>query len=337
MLITINGKDTHTFTQSFDVVAQTYQFTFCHTSVDLFLGAIPRNKNDSGSTIDVSEITNGTLDNMSMSLCDSDLDDESLPDVNDTYSVESDPSSSRAASTSPVSSSSSVSLLKQPSSRLSKLLRALSNPRTPSPPPLVSFRKSQKRTADGASQSPSPPPSPAKKKARMTVKSAIGSAITNGKPKGLMKFFGQCTKEEHNAQVQRFTEEANADTEADTSRSEAIKRAADQKLTEDARMRKQKERKRKQEDEVRNGERSPGGTKRKVSALQNPPCSMWMLIQIISALNLTLIGKTAPRHWIMLLSCHGQLERSVRWRVSRTKSPKDGHARMKICQSQPNT
>jgi len=121
--------------------------------------------------------------------------------------------------------------------------------------------------------STSTPPSPEKKKKKLQVegKSAIRTAIQmTGKAKqGLMKFFQPCTKEEYAAQVQRFTEEHHEDMEKREGREVEAKARRDEKVREGERLRQEKHRRLKCDNEITRGVRSPGGTKRRVCCMMS--------------------------------------------------------------------
>lgn len=136
--------------------------------------------------------------------------------------------------------------------------------RTPSPKAVI-FRL-QKRGIDEI-RSTSVLSSPIQKKPNIETKTAITTALAEGSSTGLMKFFKKCTQDEYDLQVQRFTKEANTEAEAEASRLEAINCIEEKRMRERARLRKQKSRKRKLDDEIMAGERMPGGKKRKVSPL----------------------------------------------------------------------
>jgi hypothetical protein len=116
-------------------------------------------------------------------------------------------------------------------------------------------------------RSTSAPPSP-EKKSRPEAESAIRTAINlkgGGSSRGLMKFFKPCTKEEYSAQVQRFTEEHQAFRDEESRKDTERKIEREEKTREAERLRQQKHRRLKRESEIAGGERTPGGTKRKVS------------------------------------------------------------------------
>jgi hypothetical protein len=79
-----------------------------------------------------------------------------------------------------------------------------------------------------------------------------------------MTFFQPCTKEEYTAQVQRFTKEHHEDMEKREGRDAEAKARRDEKVREGERLRQEKHRRLKREDEIARGVRSPGGTKRRV-------------------------------------------------------------------------
>jgi hypothetical protein len=114
----------------------------------------------------------------------------------------------------------------------------------------------------------SPSVSPKKKKGRVESQSAIRTAINQVNPQGLMKFFKQNTREEYNEQVRRHTAEEDERARDCQETNDAVDRCRSEKAKEGARDRQQKHRQAIYDSEIRNGERSPGGTKqrkRKVS------------------------------------------------------------------------
>jgi hypothetical protein len=118
-------------------------------------------------------------------------------------------------------------------------------------------------------RSASTPPSPKKKK-KPEAESAIRVAISStgeGPSRGLMKYFRPCMKDEHDAQVQRFTEEHHASMEEERTKERKSKAFREEKSREVERLRQQKHRRLKREGEIARGERTPGGTKRKHSVV----------------------------------------------------------------------
>lgn len=105
----------------------------------------------------------------------------------------------------------------------------------------------------------------------MKSQSVIRTAITQAKdkPRGLMKFFKQISKGEYNEQVQRHTAEEDEFSREWKERNDAAERRQAEKAKEDARERQQKHQRRVYDAEITKGERSPGGTKRKVSKTFN--------------------------------------------------------------------
>jgi hypothetical protein len=103
----------------------------------------------------------------------------------------------------------------------------------------------------------------------MESQSAIHTAIAQAKdkPRGLMKFFKQNSREEYNEQVRRHTAEEDEFAQERKEISDAGHRRRAEKAREGARERQQKHRQIICDSEITNGERSPGGTKhsRKVS------------------------------------------------------------------------
>jgi hypothetical protein len=116
-----------------------------------------------------------------------------------------------------------------------------------------------------------PPASPPKKRNRVQATSSIRNALEiagelTGSPKGLLRFW----KKGSQAQMKEYwdreleTRRAAEDDEAHSITVKKSKSAANKR--EAAKLRKQRQRERAKEADIRAGVRSPGGTKRKVSA-----------------------------------------------------------------------
>jgi len=124
-------------------------------------------------------------------------------------------------------------------------------------------------------RSVSMPPSPEKKKPRAEVQSVICSAIEindKGGLGGLMRFFKPCMKAEYDEQVTRFTEEHHENLEQREMQEAMKKQMRNDRLREGDRLLQQKHQQTKHHSEIVQGERTPGGTKRKV-------CPVIFLIQ----------------------------------------------------------
>ena len=80
-----------------------------------------------------------------------------------------------------------------------------------------------------------------------------------------MKFFKQNSKSEYDEQVRRHTAEEDEFARERKEKNDATDRHRAEKAREGARERQQKHRRRVYDAEITKGERSPGGTKRKVS------------------------------------------------------------------------
>lgn len=129
----------------------------------------------------------------------------------------------------------------------------------------ISKQQTRKRTT-------SPPGSPVeKKRSRIQVTSSIRTALdvtkeegTKPAKHGLLQFFHKATKEEKDAYQKRETERQAKHFENKQYHME--KTSTEKKLHERelARLRKQRQRQKKQSGEIMKGIRSPGGTKRKV-------------------------------------------------------------------------
>jgi hypothetical protein len=109
----------------------------------------------------------------------------------------------------------------------------------------------------------SPSVSPKKKKARVESQSAIRTAISQAKPRGLMKFFKQSTRDKYNEQVWRHTAEEDEHAQARQEISDAVDRQRVEKAKDGARDRQRKHRQTIYDSKIVTGECSPGGTKQK--------------------------------------------------------------------------
>jgi len=86
-----------------------------------------------------------------------------------------------------------------------------------------------------------------------------------GKPHGLFRFFKKATGNEYKEYLAREDDSWRVKRDEDGNRSEALKHLQKENERERARLRQQQCRKRKREEEVKMGQRSPGGTKKRVS------------------------------------------------------------------------
>lgn len=256
--------------QSFDAVSKGYQFTFTSDKLSNFVDS------DSGrsSSLEVSEIQAprpGVSRHQKMNIVSKSRvlgdEEDSLPLIPETDPSTSTPTSSVPTSPSPSEppspslTTASVSQSMFPSRTQSPspgLFRAQTP--SPTPPPL------RKRTMDEV-RSASTPPSPEKKKTKPEARSAIHTALEGsqeGAPKGLMNFFQRCSREENEAQFRRFSAEHREYQESRGQMGVERKSLRDEQTREEARLRQEKHRKLKREREITAGERTPGGTKRKV-------------------------------------------------------------------------
>jgi hypothetical protein len=97
----------------------------------------------------------------------------------------------------------------------------------------------------------------------MEFQSVIRTAITQAKdkPRGLMKFFKQISKDKYNEQVQRHTAEEDEFAHEWKEKSDTAERCHAEKAKEGAQEQQQKHQHRMYGAEITKGERSPGGTK----------------------------------------------------------------------------
>lgn len=116
-----------------------------------------------------------------------------------------------------------------------------------------------------------PPASPQNKRNRVQAKSSIRNALEiadelTGSPKGLLRFW----KKGSQAQVKEYWDrelETRRVAEDDEAHSIAVKKSkSTANKREAAKLRKKRQREREKQADIRAGVRSPGGTKRKVSA-----------------------------------------------------------------------
>jgi hypothetical protein len=85
------------------------------------------------------------------------------------------------------------------------------------------------------------------------------------KPHGLFRFFKKATGDEYKEYLAREDDSWNAKHDEDRNKLEALKHLQKENKRERACLRQQQRRKRKKEEEVKMGQRSPGGTKKRVS------------------------------------------------------------------------
>jgi hypothetical protein len=116
-----------------------------------------------------------------------------------------------------------------------------------------------------------PPVSPERKKpdlikGKSATRSALESA-SESEPKGLLKYMKKATPEEYKSQVQRDTIE-RLDLLRDNRESEmAAKEGRRRQVREGDRLRQRAHRQKKYDLEIARGERTPGGSKRKVRGI----------------------------------------------------------------------
>lgn len=85
------------------------------------------------------------------------------------------------------------------------------------------------------------------------------------KTHGLFRFFKKATSDEYKEYLAREDDSWKAKHDEDGNRFEALKRLQKENERERARLRQQQSRGRKKEEEIKRGQRSPGGTKKRVS------------------------------------------------------------------------
>jgi hypothetical protein len=111
----------------------------------------------------------------------------------------------------------------------------------------------------------SPSASPQKKKGRFKSQSAITAALASETPTGLLKFFKRSSPEQYREQVQRETEESIQHFDEQKERQGIRKAVKSMRARASGRERQQKYRASMYKKQIEAGDRSPGGTKRKVS------------------------------------------------------------------------
>ena len=151
----------------------------------------------------------------------------------------------------------------------------LSRPTTPPclPPPQTELEPTHVSTGSKRNQnSPSPEPKKVKKKITSAIRHALEiSAEAENRQRskhGLLKYFSKGTQEDRDAYFLREDErsnEARLQAEVNAKNVEAHRKVRERDL---AKERQRRRRQRVKVQEIRSGQRSPGGTKRKVSRLQ---------------------------------------------------------------------
>lgn len=127
--------------------------------------------------------------------------------------------------------------------------------------PVSAEDSASKRTYQNLSSTP--PPSPKKKKQKADARTV--SENSEDSPRGILRFYKKCTKEEYDAQTKREAERTMANWEAHKALEARENERKREEEREGAKMRKRKQRALEREKEVDAGIRSPGGTlKRKV-------------------------------------------------------------------------
>lgn len=133
------------------------------------------------------------------------------------------------------------------------------------PPPhalLPTLKRSQSNHSDSPTKSP-----PQKKAALLKVPSAIRAALETSKSRGILRFFTPSTRESHNEHIARQAELTRMNSEEIVHENSIIDERKKVLVRENARVRKEKERSIKKKREIQSGDRSPGGTKRKVNTI----------------------------------------------------------------------
>lgn len=130
------------------------------------------------------------------------------------------------------------------------------------PPHHIPLKRSQ------SNRSESPPAKPPQKKAALLkIPSAIHSALKTSKSRGILRFFTPSTRESHNEHIARQAELTRMNSEEHAHKDSIIDEQKKALTRENARVRKEKERHIKKRREIQSGDRSPGGTKRKVNII----------------------------------------------------------------------
>ena len=107
----------------------------------------------------------------------------------------------------------------------------------------------------------------------------LAAESAKGSPKGILQYFRPCSKEEYEVQTRQEAERTMANWEAHKAFEEAEKERKRDQQRENATMRKRAQRARERNQEIEEGLRSPGGTKkRKV----NPHTPMFTLENVLT-------------------------------------------------------
>jgi len=94
-----------------------------------------------------------------------------------------------------------------------------------------------------------------------------GLALQAEKPQGLFRFFAQGTSQDKAAYFSREDNKSKANLDNEENLSETFQLMKKESIRERARLRKQKSRRQKKNMEVKQGLRSPGGSKKRVSTI----------------------------------------------------------------------
>jgi hypothetical protein len=129
--------------------------------------------------------------------------------------------------------------------------------------PMIVMAVKQKKRSLSTSATTAPP---LPKKTRIEMASSVRSGLESGTPHGILRFFKKATEEDHQAYLARSSEEIQQRMEEDEWKNNRIKER--KKMIERKREKKKKreQRDRKKKQEIIEGLRSPGGTKKKVCA-----------------------------------------------------------------------
>ena len=140
---------------------------------------------------------------------------------------------------------------------------------TCSPPPPPKLEPAEVLTGSKRNQNSSPEPKKVKKKVTSAIRHALETSTDGQSAKhGLLKYFSKGTQEDRDAYFLREDERSNESrlqAVVDAKNVEAKKKVQERNL---AREHQRKHRQLVKVQEIRGGQRSPGGTKRKVSNLQ---------------------------------------------------------------------
>ncbi|KAF7969102.1 hypothetical protein HWV62_28304 [Athelia sp. TMB] len=166
------------------------------------------------------------------------------------------------------------------------------------PPPLrTSSPDLQKHNVDQV-HSASAPSSPGKKKLKTTAATTNTSNTREPiKKGGIMSFFSKCTKEEHDEEIRRYSEKIKIEGKEEMEKFEAQRQVVDARERESAHMCQEKSCKRKRDSEIAKGERSPGGTKRKICYDEPYPLVAAKLVERLEKLRAAGVPLTLPTFW----------------------------------------